>query len=100
MGTHIIKDILTGLQVVNDLLAGVLHKGEEANVPEEGLEDSGSHVGPMSFCCFVNIKLLKVPCLLREAKCNDLVRKNIVIHVPNFAKCQQGQDVVLLGSIL
>lgn len=37
----------TGLQVVDDFLAGVLHEGEEANVSEEGLEDGGSHVGPI-----------------------------------------------------
>ena len=38
----------TGLQVIDDFLAGVLHEGEKADVTEEGLEDGGSHVGPIA----------------------------------------------------
>ena len=36
----------TGLEVVNDLLAGVLHEGQEADVAEQGLEDGSGHVRP------------------------------------------------------
>ncbi len=39
-----------GLEVVDDLLAGVLHEGQEADVAEQSLEDGRSDVRPSLKC--------------------------------------------------